>query len=143
MNKAKYKLPDILQRARNCSLTCKEYTDCIDHCNRILKRLESYGRHTPYYDEILKLLRGHENKLRDALAAAYSNIDEALALLKKLPTDEQNIMICYVLQGKNWEQVACTLFYSERQVFLLRNKALKHLSEIMLNRKENTLENIP
>lgn len=80
---------------------------------------------------------GKAPKQGHPLFAKYSQVNNLLAELSKTDYTEATLLQLRYLDGMSWEQVAAELSYSERNLFVIRKKAISLLTLKALKEKED------
>lgn len=113
----------------------------IDHIERLHRIAKCAHKSKKYAESIVEKLGKLETELNEHIDRSYDLKLRGYVLLEKLDGYERAIMERYYFLGESWETVAINTHWSERQVFLLRKKALKHLEERKGNNGQNDTDN--
>lgn len=115
-----------LERARNIE---QEVMAIVKHIERLKKILSAALYISPdnkalYEDRLNGLISELEKRLEE-----YCEIKrKALEIVNRLTGDERAVIERYYLLGQLYKQIMIEMHWSERQIFLLRKRALKKLT---------------
>lgn len=114
----------VLERARRYEIEVITQLEHIERLHRIMARAQKCPEYTMAMAEKLAWLEGMLNAQIDRAVDAKL---EALDYISILEGEERGVIESYFLLGKTWEQIADSMYMSDRRVFLIRKKALERL----------------
>lgn len=88
------------------------------------------GNHDKIGDVVVRLIEVEEeiNRVIDELVDVRA---EVIRLLETLPTDEYNVLHQYYIQGSTVEAISVRMSRTERQVYRIKARGLKHVQAIL------------
>lgn len=126
---------DKLKYARQSELQVQAELEHIERLHRIM-RLPN--RSAVYAAELAEKLAALERRLNNSIDLAVDRKNEALNILDNLEGDERTVMYQYYILGKTWEKIADEMYMSDRNVYILRKKAMDKLADKYLKRLYDT-----
>lgn len=96
------------------------------------------NRSAVYAAELAEKLAALERRLNNSIDLAVDRKNEALNILDNLEGDERTVMYQYYILGKTWEKIADEMYMSDRNVYILRKKAMDKLADKYLKRLYDT-----
>lgn len=115
-----------LETARSCHNSINAKLDNIDKLHRILSRVNRKDN----AERVLIKLNSLENEINTDIDELLDVKNDAYAMIKILPPNENAVIEHYYINGLDWETVAQKMNYSIRKIFTLRKNAIKQLKEI-------------
>lgn len=116
----------VLERARRYEIEVITQIEHIERLHRIMARAQKCPEYTKGMADKLAWLEGMLNAQIDRAVDAKL---EALEYISILAGEERGVIEGYFLLGKTWEQIADSMYMSDRRVFLIRKKALDRLEK--------------
>ncbi len=116
----------VLERARQHEIEVCTQLEHIERLHRIIARAQECPEYTRHMAEKLAKLEGRLNAQIDRAVDAKL---EALEYISVLSGEERGVIEGYFILGKNWEQIADSMYMSDRRVFLIRKRALEKLEK--------------
>lgn len=114
----------VLERARQHEIEVCTQLEHIERLHRIVARAQECPDYTKVMAEKLAKLEARLNAQIDRAVDAKL---EALEYISILSGEERGVIEGYFILGKTWEQIADSMYMSDRRVFLIRKKALDRL----------------
>lgn len=116
----------VLERARQHEIEVGAQLEHIERLHRIMARAQECPDYTRVMAEKLARLEAGLNAQIDRAVDAKL---EALEYISILSGEERGVIESYFILGKTWEQIADSMYMSDRRVFLIRKKALERLEK--------------
>lgn len=114
----------VLERARAYEVEVSAQLEHIERLHRIAARARES---TAYSESIVEKLALLERELNNRLDLTIDAKLEALEYIGTLEGEERGVIERYYLLAKTWEQIADSMYMSDRRVYLLRKSALTKL----------------
>lgn len=116
----------VLERARQHEIEVLTQLEHIERLHRIVARAQECPDYTKHMAEKLAKLEARLNAQIDRAVDAKL---EALDYISILTGEERGVIEAYFILGKSWEQIADSMYMSDRRVYLIRKKALEKLDK--------------
>lgn len=128
---------EILAPAREQELVCQTRIKQIDLLHRIIERFGKHGGSREGMQEILRKLALEEEQLNRGIDSLIDYREPALKYINRLKGDEYTVIYRYYITGQTWEKIAEECFFSNRNVYNFRRKALNRLEKIYNTEVQN------
>lgn len=114
----------VLKWARESELVVKSLLEQIEMFHRIMKLK---GRTREWAEHTVEKVADLERELNDQIDLAVDRKREAVKVLSALSGAEMAVMFQYYILAREWNEIAEELYYSERQVYYIRKRAVTKL----------------
>lgn len=125
----------VLERARRHEIEVLTQLEHIERLHRIVARAQECPDYTKRMAEKLARLEAGLNTQIDRAVDAKL---EALEYISILTGEERGVIEAYFILGKSWEQIADSMYMSDRRVYLIRKKALERMERHFAPMKSRT-----
>ncbi len=125
----------LLNRARSCRFEIDAQLLHIERLHNVIERTRDLTRVNIYTERLAAL----EAKINASINRAADAESEAQHMLDGLNSEEKAVLYRYYILGEDWRLVADKLHICERNVYIIRKRALERL-EIIYNEMEKCNE---
>lgn len=116
----------VLKFAREAELEVKSILEQVELLHGILKLK---GRTREWAERTVEKLKVLESELNDQIDEAVDRKREAVRVLSALSGAEKAALYQYYILARDWNEIADELYFSERQIYNIRKRAIAHLCE--------------
>ncbi len=116
----------VLKSAREAELEVKSILEQVELLHGILKLK---GRTREWAERTVEKLKVLESELNDQIDEAVDRKREAVRVLSALSGAEKAALYQYYILARDWSEIADELYFSERQIYNIRKRAIAHLCE--------------
>lgn len=116
----------VLKSAREAELEVKSILEQVELLHGILKLK---GRTREWAERTVEKLKVLESELNDQIDEAVDRKREAVRVLSALSGAEKAALYQYYILARDWNEIADELYFSERQIYNIRKRAIAHLCE--------------
>ena len=126
---------EILAPVRNTELVCQTHMKQIDMLHRIIERFKAHNSES--MQEVLDKLAREEKRLNQSIDRLIERRDRAMEYINQLTNEEYAVIYRYYIMGQTWDKIAEETYFSIRNVYIIKRKALEKLEKIYCMEVQN------